>query len=161
MKSVFIIIISIAALSLTTLIFNVLDSVNHNDIQKIGSIKTFHFTYTNGYAANAFTYYDIRLKDGNYKAYIKLNGVPAEEAVEIEMTKEQVQKVEEILNKYKVYKWNGFDKTDKDVLDGDSFSLNLSMENGKSIGASGYMAWPDNYREVKAELSTFFEGLLK
>lgn len=161
MKSIFLIIISIAAISLTTLIFNVLNVVDNNNIQNVENIKVFHFTYTNGYAANAFTYYDVRLKEGKYVAYIKLNGVPAEEAESVEMTKEQVKKLEDILNKYKVYKWNGFDKTDKDVLDGDSFSLNLDMENGKSVVASGYMAWPDNYKEVKTELSTFFEGLLK
>ena len=68
--------------------------------------------------------------------------------------------MQEIFNKYEVYKWNWFNKNNKDVLDGDSFSFNLSTIDNGDITAHGYMSWPKNYSEVKSELDNLFESLL-
>ncbi|MBP5242600.1 MAG: hypothetical protein J6Z36_02795, partial [Clostridia bacterium] len=38
-----------------------------------------------------------------------------------------------VLNKYNVYSWDGFDKTNKNVLDGNSFSFSVNMNNGDDI----------------------------
>ena len=56
---------------------------------------------------------------------------------------------------------NGFNKSDRYVLDGNSFSLSISMNNDEYVSASGYMKWPKNYKEVKEELITFFSTIIK
>ena len=35
------------------------------------------------------------------------------------------------------------------------------MKNGEKISASGYMMWPDHYRETKQELKNIFDNYIK
>ncbi len=44
-------------------------------------------------------------------------------------------------------------------MDGDSFSISITMINDKSINASGYMKWPNNFRNVRDEISVLFMNL--
>ena len=123
------------------------------DVEKI---KSFYITYSNGYAMNSYTRYELRLEDGKYLAEIKPYGVSEEDLLEIEVDKSVIDKIAEVLKKYEVNKWNGFDKTDQGVLDGDSFSLSVGLEDNKSISAHGYMMWPEHYRDVVSEISSIF-----
>lgn len=129
--------------------------------EEIKDIKSFNFSYDKGYAMNANILYMISIEDGKYIARIKQYGIAEEDAKDIVLSDEKMQEIVDILNKYKVSKWDGFRKTDKNVLDGDSFYLSIGYGEDKSISASGYMKWPDNYDEVRDELDQFFEGLLE
>lgn len=116
---------------------------------KIESIKSLHFSYSNGYMINAYTTYDISLEDNTYYAKIKPYGIPEEESQKVKLDKETINKLIDILNEYDVGKWNNFHESDKNVLDGDSFSFSMYTLEDKYISASGYMRWPKNYREVE------------
>ena len=61
------------------------------------------------------------------------------------------------MTKYNVNKWDGFNKSDKNVLDGNSFSFSYSNTDNKSIEAHGYMKWPNNYREFRDEIKALYE----
>ncbi len=113
------------------------------------NIKSLHFSYSNGYMMNAYITYDIYMENDKYYAKIKPYGIPEEETQIVKLSKDKVKKLEDVLNEYKVYKWNNFHESDKYVLDGDSFSFSMSTLDGKSISASGYMRWPKNYGEVE------------
>lgn len=126
---------------------------------KISEIKSMHFSYSNGYSAYAYTMYDLDYKDGKYIASIKPNGIPENEAREINVDEDFVKKIENILSKYNVGSWDGFRESDKYVLDGDSFSLSVYFIDKTDISASGYMRWPKNYSNVKEELDNLFMGL--
>lgn len=123
---------------------------------KITNIKTFHFFYSVGYHYEASFIYNIDKVDGKYEATIKKEGVTLEEAKKVMITKKDLKKIEEVLKKYEVNKWNGFKKSDKFVLDGDSFSLYVVFENDTEIDASGYMMYPKNYSNVRGELDKIF-----
>jgi hypothetical protein len=126
---------------------------------KISEIKSIHFSYSNGYSAYAYTMYDLDYKDGKYIASIKPDGIPENEAREINVDEEFVKKIENILSKYNVGSWDGFRESDKYVLDGDSFSLSVHFVDKTDISASGYMRWPKNYSNVREELDNLFMGL--
>lgn len=64
-----------------------------------------------------------------------------------------------LLDKYSVPAWNGFRGQDMDVLDGDSFSMHVSYAGGKKVHASGYMQFPDGFREFCKELDVLFDRL--
>ena len=128
---------------------------NKNKVE-IKNIKSFSFTYTNGYSAYSYTYYYVSCNE-KCLASIKPNDVPEEEKIEVEIQQETIDKLQDILIKYDVAKWNGFNKNDKSVLDGDSFSINIKMDNEKIITAHGYMKWPKNYSSVKKEIDELFE----
>ena len=80
---------------------------------------------------------------------------------EYELSKEEVNTVIKKLNEYKIISWNGFRKTDKYVLDGNSFSMYIIYDGDKTISASGYMMWPNNYRNVRDYLDEKLGGLYK
>ena len=132
-----------------------------NKPKKIESIKTLYFTYTSGYMMNAYTRYELEKREDGYYVKIKPNGIPEEEIQEAKVSDDDISKIVQTLNEYKVIKWNNFHESDKYVLDGDSFSFSLITEEGIDISASGYMRWPKNYNEVKSTLVEIFDAYYK
>lgn len=129
-------------------------------INNIHDIKKFHFSYTVGYHNEASIEYEVECNDKCSLKY-KGEGITSENASIYEFDKDKLKELESILNKYKVGRWNGFNKSDHNVLDGNSFSLSIKMNNDESVSASGYMKWPKHYKEVKEELVTFFRTIIK
>ena len=105
--------------------------------------------------------YDIDYKDGKYIAKIKPDGKADEAAMEVELDEKKMKKLVEALNKYDISSWNGFQKSDKNVLDGNSFSMFISTKDNKDIEATGYMLWPKNYAEVKGVFDSMIGSLYK
>ena len=127
--------------------------------KEIKDIKLFHYGTTDGMAMYDGVRYEIDYEDDKFVATIQKNGQSDEEAKRVEISKEKVKELEDILNKYEVSKWDGFKKSDKNVLDGHSFSLYIRLFDDTSIDASGYMKWPKNYSEVRGSLESYFESL--
>lgn len=128
--------------------------------KKIENITHLRFSYTTGYHMNASVLYEIDLIDDKYILKVKPTDLPEESAKEIELNKKQVLEIENKLNEYHVSRWNNFHKNNQYVLDGDSFSINIKS-NDLEISASGYMMWPNNYREVRSYLDTTLGSLYK
>lgn len=126
---------------------------------KISKIKSLSFSYSQGYSAYAYNRYSLEYKENKYIATVKPYGIPDDDFVEVNVDENFVQKIEDILSKYNVGSWDGFHKSDKYVLDGDSFSLSVHFIDDTSISASGYMRWPENYGNVRNELDSLFIGL--
>lgn len=123
------------------------------------SIKYMHFSYSTGNMMYSNVSYDIDYEDNKYIVTIKPSGISNEDAKIIEIDENIMQKVADILNKYDVYYWDKFHKSDRNILDGNSFSFNLKTKDNKTIDASGYMKWPTNYRNVREELNSLFQDL--
>ena len=102
----------------------------------IKDLKHLHLSFSNGYAMYAYTIYDAAAE---FFANEVIN----------------------ILNKYNVTSWDGFNKSDRNVLDGDSFSFSLRYDEDKEVDAHGYMRYPNNYRDVKQELIDIFTNYYK
>ena len=127
---------------------------------EIAEFKYFQFYYSTGNAINSNVRYTIRLDDGYY-ATIKLDGISEENAVVVPVDDDIINDILNVLKKYDVNKWNGFDKADDRVLDGNNFNLNIIMKNNNRLLAAGYMKWPNNYNKVKKELDVIFNNLNK
>lgn len=160
MKTKYIVLIICGALLLLLILSILLVILLLPKDKKIENITHLRFTYTTGYHMNASVSYEIDLIDDKYIVKIKPTDIPEEETKEYELSKEKVKKIENKLNEYKVSRWNNFHKSDKYVLDGDSFSMYIKF-NDQDISASGYMMWPNNYREVKSYLDTTLGSLYK
>ena len=156
MKYVFVVIGSIILIGVVVL------SLNFNFFKpnkEISNIKYFNYGAVDGMAMYDGVHFNIDYKDGKYIATIQKNGVSEEDAKVVEISKDKVKELEDILNKHEVGKWDGFKKYDKNVLDGHSFSLHLMTFDDITVDASGYMKWPDNYGKVRGELESFFGKL--
>ncbi len=123
-------------------------------------LKSFHFSYSTGNMMNASVSYDLRFEDGVYTASVKPNLVPEEEAFVCTVDESFVRELESFLQEMRVDRWNNFHKSNKYVLDGNSFSFSYRTKDGKDVSASGYMKWPKKYQEVKSGLDGIFGKLM-
>lgn len=124
----------------------------------ITKVKILEFSYTNGCFKDSDIIYTFQSKEGKCIASYKPVGAPREEVKEKEVGEDFREKLENILRKNEVGAWDGFDQSNKFVLDGDSFQLFVKFEEGEGIHASGYMEWPKNYREFVKEIAEIYAG---
>lgn len=132
----------------------------------IQDITYFSFTYTCGNAINANVEYMLKPeeengKEGKYTVWIKPNGIADEDKKVFTVDGSFVSRLEKFLEDNRVGRWNGFKKVDKNVLDGNQFELNIYLEDGTSVNASGYMRWPKNYAAVKEGVENIFLSLME
>lgn len=127
----------------------------------IKNTKSLILRYTAGYYAYAEVKYELELKDNTYIASYKMTGIPENEKLKKEVNEDTVIEIENILKKYEVSKWNGFNKRDNSVLDGNSFSFNYTNKDNQTISASGYMMYPKNYNNLKNDINDLYEKLFK
>ncbi len=66
-------------------------------------------------------------------------------AAEVEGGKELYDEICGLLRDNDVTAWDGFNKTDPDVLDGGGFSFSMALEDGSVVSASGSNAYPGGY----------------
>lgn len=125
---------------------------------KVSGITSFSYRYTTGNMVNSYVIYGLEYKNGSYTATVKPDSVPEEDAKSFKVSNGFEENLRAILEKYKVSKWNGFNKTNKMVLDGNSFYLDIYMEGG-DISAHGYMSWPKGYADFKDEVTILFESI--
>ena len=124
----------------------------------VQEVKSFYFHYTMGMAYDANVIYEVDCKKtciAKYKPY----GVHEEDVSFQKVDQAFMDQLQDIFNRYQVFNWDGFQKSDKYVLDGDSFSFSMETKDGRTIHASGYMKYPKYYSEVTKELDVLFQSL--
>ncbi len=62
-----------------------------------------------------------------------------------------------IVKLYKMDKYKNNYQPDMQIFDGDSWSLYYKYDTRRTVSSGGYMAWPDNYREMRHALSEYFK----
>ena len=62
-----------------------------------------------------------------------------------------------IVKTYKMDKYKGDYKPGMEVFDGDSWSLYYKYDSQRKVSSGGYMAWPDNYHEMRQALAEYFK----
>ena len=61
-----------------------------------------------------------------------------------------------MIAQYGLMSWDGFQESNPDVLDGESFILHLAFSDGKEVQAWGDNAFPDGYDEAAARVDAIF-----
>lgn len=126
----------------------------------IYQINNLDYFYTSGYGLNEDVSYKINCDD-NCILIIKEYGKDETDAITIKLTDKDMDEFESILNKNHILSWKGFSKSDKNVLDGDSFTFHLRYNDDEKLSASGYMMYPNNYKNFKTEFETYVNKLKK
>ncbi len=65
----------------------------------------------------------------------------------------------DVIEKYDLYRWDGFDEYEDGILDGESFRLEIDFSDGTSIWASGANAFPEDYFPVMGEMQEILESI--
>ena len=133
--------------------------IKNNKINRVtdDTIKTFHYNFGSYFAG--YWEYDISL-DENEDYIFKAKGqngviLNIDKKVSIDVLND----IKKIINNNKIYKWNGFSKTDDNILDGYGFNLIIEYTNGEVITASGYTKFPDGYDVGHKALSEYLESI--
>ena len=116
------------------------------------------FKYNYGSYHSGYYEYSIILEDD--KAMFRANGSNGVDLyIDKEIDKSYFEKLAKVINDNKIYKWNGFDETDKDILDGYSFELIVKYKDDSTLKAYGYMKYPDEYNIGHEALTNFLESI--
>ena len=129
--------------------------------QPITSIRSFTFSFDSSTMANAYTRYEVSYdrKTGVHTATVKPDGVPEADASVYVVDDAFLMELAAFLHENNVEKWDGFQKSDRNVMDGNGFQLSVWTHEDVSVSASGYMKWPKNYSEVKGGIIRIFGKL--
>ena len=126
---------------------------------EITEIDAFSFSCSNSMEFFSEQRYSLEPSLGGYAVVVKPAFSPPEDAIFCTVDESFVRELEDLLRKYEIGKWNGFHKSSKFAMDGDSFQLNIRMKDGSSLEADGYMKWPKNYSSFVTELAALFGKL--
>lgn len=118
-------------------------------------IKSFHFGSHGTYMGSGFDY-EYEIRDGKGIISIRIEGVRDEDALVLDADDGFVGEIEKIIEEQRLHKWNGFSKSDKNVLDGSSFTFNVYYDDKSSVCASGYMRYPNGYAEARGAFDELF-----
>ena len=94
--------------------------------------------------------YEITLRDGTYT-------IQENEDDPRSIDPKLVDELLEVIQKYNLESWDGFEGSNPDVLDGEDFSLELQFADGTSVYASGSNAFPEKYHEAMAGIDRILE----
>lgn len=140
------------------LLFSFFKIFNNFKKVDISSFKNLEYSYYDGWHKYGSVSYKVKC---NRECYLEINpyGLPDSIIMKSKIADSQIQAISEVLQKYQVEKWNNFDKSNNNVLDGSSFSFKLVTNDNKKISASGYMEYPNNFKKAIKELETIFEQI--
>ena len=121
-------------------------------------ITLFSFTHTGMSTEECFLYSAEQTEDGIrlYTEELFSGGLIVDTIVDEPV----LEQLGEIAGKYRLDRWDGFDKNNKHVMDGNNFSLSVTLADGKTILAHGNNSFPDGYGDAKQEICELFEDLI-
>ena len=125
----------------------------------VSDIVYFSFYYGGGTTVNGGSSYSAEASDDHIHLVIKPDGVSDDDVLELDVGYDFLEDLQEVIDKNDIGSWNGFDKTDTGVLDGQSFNLSIYMENGDVVNASGYEAYPDGFSDAASDIEALFMGV--
>ena len=129
-------------------------TVKNKELDMISSI---YYWGNDGSMALSNYSYSAVLEDDAVKITVMRKG--SDEELTFKEDAAFLERLTEIANKYEIGSWDGFEKYDRNVMDGSSFSLSIYTESGQEIDARGYMKYPKNYGEAMEEIKCLFDEI--
>jgi len=117
-----------------------------------------YFSLTKSGGMNPFSGYRYQIsttKDGQVR-FLFNEGYPDEKEYTID-DRSVFDSLQQIVEKYKMHTYTGYYQPEFDIMDGQSWHLDISYASKKSISASGYMAGPDGYSAAFSEIRQCLE----
>ncbi len=124
--------------------------------KKITEISYFEYHFNPGWGKSK-TYI---INCSNKNTCIANIKVDYEEHNDITVNEKDMTRFINMLNKYHVGSWDGFDKRKEGWYDLNRFSLNISIQSNEKIKAKGYGYFPRNYEKLSQDLDSLFLDLI-
>ena len=123
-------------------------------------IKTFSFSCRGSSTYEMFSYDVARDRETGERTveYDFGNGL---ETYSLPIDEAFLQELSAVIDSHNLRKWDGFQKSDPMMMDGDGFSLVVTFTEGAGIFASGSNRYPEGYHEAAETIEAVFLGYLK
>ena len=141
------------------------DGLGDKAVLNESGIASFSYSYGGSIGGDSWSVEIERQENGDNT--ITYNAMEYGDLGELKMTagSELMQELERIYAEHKLYRWEGYSKTDTGVLDGSGFSLFISFNDGSDMSASGDNAWPEGYNafitDLAQVLAPYLSGMIK
>ncbi len=119
-------------------------------------IKEFRFNYSNPFGACSYSY-AVKNKGGKVIFEFEDDQHREFETMSCEIGNDILEKLNDYYVKDKIKKWDGFSKTNRHVLDGDGFSLEICFNDGRSLYARGSNSFPAGYSDFVGNIRSLFK----
>ncbi|MBQ2412130.1 MAG: hypothetical protein II313_01760, partial [Anaerotignum sp.] len=83
------------------------------------------------------------------------------EKLDVDLEDDIMDQLETIVYEHQMYQWDGFSKTDTNVMDGEGFSLDITFMDGTTVSAHGSNAFPSGYGAAEDAFNGLFWELTK
>ena len=111
-------------------------------LSPVRMISTF---YLSRMIEGGFASYKIIMDSGGYRVSI-------DEGEERPFSIGAVEELVRVIDTYDITSWDGFSESDYNVLDGESFRLDIGLTDGARVLARGENAFPDSYDEAMEQI---------
>ena len=118
----------------------------------------FRFQHSGMHPASFYCYVAEQTEAG-WQMVISLIGL--DEEYVFPMAQEDVDRLDAMVHRCGLWEWNGFEKYDLDVCDGEDFQLSIEYADGKCMEARGSNAFPQGYDAAADEINAYFEELYR
>ena len=122
------------------------------------ALTAFSFSH-GGMSMDQIFSYAVYAQDGRMLADFELYCRYEIEGVELDG--EDVELLRALIDEFDLWSWNGFQKSNSQVLDGDSFGLSASFADGTELNAWGSNAYPKGYSAGAQAICAYFEALME
>ncbi len=122
------------------------------------ALTAFSFNH-GGMSMDQIFSYAVYERDGRMLADFDLYCRYEIEGVELDAA--DVEALRELIDENDLWSWNGFQKSNSYVLDGDSFGLSASFADGTELSAWGSNAYPKGYSAGAQAICAYFEALME
>ena len=124
--------------------------------KEINSIKELAYDFSDGRSMFGKVSYHLICNDKCILSS-KLDGYPDDELFEVEMNREDVDKILKLLQENRAGSWDGFNKADSRVLDGKSYNFKVFTQDNQTVSVHGYMAYPRRFNETIKQIVEIFD----
>ena len=121
-------------------------------------MNSFSFSHSGMNTALIYTLIAAETQTG-WQAELSL--MAQEQEYILDMTDAEASALAKIVQENELNRWNGFDKVDKNALDGYGFELCIGYADGQKLCASGSNAFPEGYNTAHKEILEFFGELME
>ena len=155
-KKVLIVTIVVLLLLVGSVVYLASRKIEKPDVINSSNIVSFKYSFGSFFGG----YYDYEIyQDGNEYIFTATGSNGVDLDINETVDHSILDDIQEIIRKYNIKKWNGFNKSNDDVLDGHGFSLFVRYDDYE-IKAEGYMKYPKNYMDFQEEIKEYFDNIV-
>lgn len=121
-------------------------------------VVSFTYTHSGSMTDSCYEYTAEKTEEGTR---LHLEGLFSGGWLVDEITQDPVlEELSKVVETWNLLAWDGFDQVNSMVLDGEGFSLSITLADGRTVSAHGSNAFPDNHSQAAEAFRTIFEPYL-